>query len=305
MPIPDRTHDLLAFLRTAETGSFTGAARRLGTTPSAVSKSVARLEQQFGVRLFHRSTRNLALTAEAAAYAERVAPLLLAIEDAGDILQPGRTIQGLLRVTMPADLGAALMEPLAREVLQRNPGLKLDVSLTDRHVDLIREGYDVALRAGVLADTELISRRLGALPMVLVASPAYLAARGVPRTVAALRTHSHVRYTVAGRAFPITFADGSSFLPESVLDTDSSAGLRGAALAGVGIAQVMRVAVQDELETGKLQVVLAEATLPAVPVQALHVFPRHAPLRVRLFIDFAIGRIAALSSTGTRQTDQG
>lgn len=303
MPVPDYTHDLLAFLRTAETGSFTGAARRLGTTPSAVSKSVARLERQFGVRLFHRSTRNLALTAEAAAYAERVAPLLRAIEDAGDILQPGRTAQGLLRVTMPVDLGGALMEPLAREVLGRNPGLKLDVGLTDRHVDLIREGYDVALRAGVLADTELISRRLGALPMVLVASPAYLAARGVPRTVAALRTHTHVRYTVAGRAFPITFADGSSFLPESVLDTDSSAGLRGAALAGVGIAQVMRVAVQDELETGKLQVVLAETPLPAVPVQALHAFTRHAPLRVRLFIDFAIGQIAALGATGTRQTD--
>ncbi|KAA0684978.1 LysR family transcriptional regulator [Azospirillum brasilense] len=302
MPVPDRTHDLLAFLRTAETGSFTGAARRLGTTPSAVSKSVARLERQFGARLFHRSTRNLALTAEAAAYAERVAPLLSAIEDAGDILQPGRTAQGLLRVTMPADLGAALMEPLAREVLGRNPGLKLDVSLTDRHVDLIREGYDVALRAGVLADTELISRRLGALPMVLVASPAYLAARGVPRTVAALRTHTHVRYTVAGRAFPITFADGSSFLPESVLDTDSSAGLRGAALAGVGIAQVMRVAVQDELETGKLKVVLAEAPLPGVPVQALHAFARHAPLRVRLFIDFAFARIAALEANGARQT---
>lgn len=303
MPVPDRTHDLLAFLRTAEAGSFTGAARRLGTTPSAVSKSVARLERQFGVRLFHRSTRNLTLTAEAAAYTERVAPLLRAIEDAGDILQPGGTVQGVLRVTMPADLGGALMEPLAREVLGRNPGLKLDVSLTDRHVDLIREGYDVALRVGVLADTDLMSRRLGALPMVLVASPAYLAARGVPRTVAALRTHSHVRYTVAGRAFPITFADGGSFLPESVLDTDSSAGLRGAALAGIGIAQVMRVAVQDELETGKLQVVLAEAPLPAVPVQALHAFTRHAPLRVRLFIDFAIEWIAALGATGTRQTD--
>ncbi|UKJ76797.1 LysR family transcriptional regulator [Azospirillum brasilense] len=304
MPVPDRTHDLLAFLRTAETGSFTGAARRLGTTPSAISKSVARLERQFGVRLFHRSTRNLALTAEAVAYAERVAPLLRAIEDAGDILQPGRTAQGLLRVTMPADLGAALMEPLAREVLGRNPGLKIDVSLTDRHVDLIREGYDVALRAGLLADTELTSRRLGALPMVLVASPAYLAARGVPRTVAALRTHTHVRYTVAGRAFPITFADGSSFLPESVLDTDSGAGLRGAALAGVGIAQVMRVAVQDGLETGKLQVVLPEAPLPAVPVQALHAFARHLPLRVRLFIDFAAAQIAKLAANGTPQPGQ-
>ncbi|MBP2293409.1 LysR family transcriptional regulator [Azospirillum rugosum] len=301
MPIPDRSHDLLAFLRTAESGSFTGAARQLGTTPSSVSKSVARLERQLGVRLFHRSTRSLALTAEAAAYAERVAPLLRAIEDAGDILQPGRTAQGLLRVTMPSDLGTALMEPLAREILGRNAGLKLDVSLTDRHVDLIREGYDVALRAGVLANTELVARPLGALPMVLVASPAYLAEHGVPQTIAALRTHAHVRYTLAGRPFPITFADGSSFTPEGVLDTDSGAGLRGAALAGVGIAQVMRVAVQAELEAGRLRVVLPEAPLPAVPVQALHAFARHPPLRVRLFIDFAAARVAALAAAGTLQ----
>ncbi len=302
MPVPDRTQDLLAFLRTAETGSFTGAARRLGTSPSAVSKCVARLEQQLGVRLFHRSTRSLAPTAEAAAYAERVGPLLRAIEDAGDILHPGCIAQGLLRMTMPSDLGAALMEPLAREVHSRHAGLKLDVSLTDRHVDLIREGYDVALRAGVLADTELVARSLGALPMVLVASPAYLAARGVPQTVAALRTHDHVRYTLAGRPFPITFADGSSFMPEGVLDTDSGAGLRGAALAGVGIAQVMRVAVQAELEAGRLRVVLPEAPLPAVPIQALHAFGRHPPLRVRFFIDFAAARITALAAAETPQS---
>jgi DNA-binding transcriptional LysR family regulator len=137
--ILEKTAGLVAFVRTVDSGSFSGAGRFVGSSPSAVSKSVARLERRLGIRLLQRSTRTLSLTAEGAAYYDRVAPLLRAIEDAEDIV--------------------------------------LELSVTDRHVDLIREGFDVAIRIGQLADTELTARKLADLPTVPIASPSYLARR--------------------------------------------------------------------------------------------------------------------------------
>ncbi|MDM0049880.1 LysR family transcriptional regulator [Variovorax sp. J22R115] len=291
----DRTQGLIAFVRTVEAGSFSGAARALGTSPSAISKSVARLEARFGVRLFQRSTRTLTLTQEGAAYFERVAPLLRALDEAGDVMHATATAQGLLRVTAPGDLGRVLMEPLTREFLPRHRGLKLEISLTDRHVDLIREGFDIAVRAGDVADSDLTSRLVARLPMVLAASPAYLTAHGAPKSKEALRDHDHVRYVLAGKPFPLKFADGSVFTPEGVLDADSGVATRIAALNGMGIVQMLRFAIQDDIDAGRLKPVLPKVPLPLVSVYALHAFGRHAPARARLFIDFLAAKLASFS----------
>src|SRR5271156_1783539 len=171
--ILEKTGGLAAFVRTIDTGSFASAARLIGASPSAVSKSVARLEQRLGVRLLQRSTRTLSPTAEGAAYYDRVAPLLRAIEEADDIVQVPGSVRGLLRVSVVSTLGRPLIAAWAGSFLERYPDIKLELSVTDRRVDLIRESFDIAVRIGELQDTNLIGRSLGGLNYVLAASPRY------------------------------------------------------------------------------------------------------------------------------------
>ena len=291
----DRLHGLAAFVRSVEAGSFTGGARLLGTTPSAVSKSVARLERRVGARLVQRSTRAFALTDEGRAYYERVAPLVRGLEEAGEALATPARLSGRLRVSLPEDLGRLLLGPIATRLMARHPGLALDVSVSDRHVDLLREGFDLALRAGRPDDSALHALPLARLPLVLVASPAYLAAHGEPRTAADLAAHRHVRYRLGGHLFPITFADGSRLAPNGRFDADSGDALRTAAVAGLGIAQLLRTTVRAEIDAGQLRVVLPEVRLPDVPVQMLHGYGRNLPGRAKAFSDFVAEELALLA----------
>lgn len=297
----DNAAGLAAFINTVETGSFSAAARLTGATPSSVSKSVARLERRLGVLLFARSTRTLNLTLEGAAYFERIAPLLRALTDAQDVVQTASAAGGRLRVSLPSDLGRLLLDPLTRLFLARHPLIRLEVDMTDRHVDLIREGYDLVLRAGRVDDTELVVRALGEAPLVLVAAPDHLDRHGRPETLEALRAARHVRYRLGGRPFPITFADGSTLSPEGVLDCDSGFALRAAAINGVGIAQLLRWTVEEDLRAGRLEIVMPHAPLPVVPLQILHAFGRFQPLRARLFADFLADQLAALTRTADRR----
>lgn len=277
---------LSVFVRVVEAGSFTAAARQIGSTPSAVSKSMTRLEARLGARLFLRSTRAFGLTPEGEAYFERVAPLVRAIEEAKEVFEPQAGATGRLRISIPGDFGRFLVEALAKRFHAEHPGVQLDVSMSDRQVDLIREGFDAAIRVGHVADTGLIARPLGVLSMILVASPAYLAARGMPDSVADLTSHSHIRYMLAGRPYPIQFQDGHRILPSGVFDTDSGEAMRIAARDGLGIAQILRASVATELASGELVTVLADHPLPAVPVQILHAFARMIPSRAAALFRF-------------------
>src|SRR5712675_2608397 len=211
--ILEKTTGLVAFVRTVDAGSFSAASRLIGSSQSAVSKSVARLEHRLGVRLIQRSTRTLSLTSEGQAYYERVAPLLRAIEDAEDVVQASEA-KGLLRVSAPQEFGRMLIATWAPEFLARHSGVKLELNVTDRNVDIIREGYDLAVRMGTLRDTELISRKLADLHWILVASPTYLERRGRPKTIEDLSAHRCLRYLTSGRPWPFSFADGQSMIPD-------------------------------------------------------------------------------------------
>jgi DNA-binding transcriptional LysR family regulator len=293
--ILEKTGGLVAFVRTVDTGSFASAARMIGASPSAVSKSVARLEQRLGVRLLQRSTRTLSPTAEGVAYYERVASHLRAIEEAEDIVQVPENVRGSLRVTVPSTLGRVLISAWAGSFLDRYPNIKLELSVTDRRVDLIRESFDIAVRIGDLDDTSLIGRSLGVLRYVLAASPKYLERRGTPRSIDDLKQHACLRYLRAGRPFPFRFADGTRIIPDGPFDTDDAQYLIEAALEGAGITRFMRVAIQNDLENGRLRIVLPEIPMVAEPVYVLHPFGRQLPLRVRLFIDFLVEAIGGLS----------
>ncbi|MBB6135304.1 DNA-binding transcriptional LysR family regulator [Massilia aurea] len=291
--IVDTSAGLAAFVRTIEAGSFSDAARLLGASPSAVSKSVARLEARLGVRLIQRSTRTLALTAEGALYFERVAPLIQALADAEQALRTPADVSGLLRVAAPSDLGRTVFSGWAERFALAHPRLKLELGIADRQVDLIREGYDVAIRVGALLDNRLTARRLTTLQPVLVAAPAYLARCGQPAERADLADHACLRYLTPAGPFPWTWADGSSLVPDGPFDTNDGVVLRQAALAGAGIAQLARIAVADDLAAGRLDIVLPHLPMPGLEVHALHAYGRQAPQRVRLFIAFLQQQFAA------------
>jgi DNA-binding transcriptional LysR family regulator len=293
--ILEKTAGLVAFVRTVDTGSFASAARLIGASPSAVSKSVARLERRLGVRLLQRSTRTLSPTAEGAAYYERVAPHLRAIEEADDIVQVPENVRGTLRVTAPSTFGRPLIAAWAGSFLDRYPDIKLELSVTDRRVDLIRESFDIGVRIGELQDTSLIGRSLGALRYVLAASPKYLDRRGTPRSIDDLKQHACLRYLRAGRPLPFTFADGTRIVPEGPFDTDDAQYLIEAALEGAGITRFMHLAIQNDLANGRLRIVLPEIPMVREPVNVLHPFGHQLPLRVRVFINFLVEAIGGYS----------
>lgn len=292
--ILEKTTGLVAFVRTIESGSFSAAARRVGSSQSAISKSVAALERRLDVKLIQRSTRTLSLTAEGQAYYERVAPLLQAIEDAEDVVQAAATARGPIRVSAPQELGRMLIAPWAATFLDRYPEVSLELGVTDRFVDVIREGFDIAIRMGSLADSDLVSRRIGDIRFVLAASPDYIARNGLPTDVDDLQRHVFLRYVASGRPWPYVLADGTQLPTSGRFVTDDSGSIREAALRGAGVAYLLHVTVARDLVEGRLVELLPHLKLPSLPVFAVHAFGRQLPMRAKLFVDSLVERIAVL-----------
>lgn len=293
-----QSSSLIAFVRVVEAGSFSAAARSVGTTPSAISKSIARLEKKLNVTLFRRSTRTLGLTPDGYLFFERVAPLLRALEDSEDAIRPTGTVRGHLRVSMPSELGRLLLPRIGSSFLAEHPEVDIDLNLLDHHVDLISEGYDVIFRVGSLGDSNLRARTLARMDMALVASPDFLQARGQPATVDDLRDLPFVRYQLSGRTLPILFENGETLLPKGRIGLDSGFGLRTAAIDGMGVAYLMRCIVQQDLNEGRLVQLLEKHALPALELHAVHAFGSNTPIRVKLFTDFVQKQVQQLSLSG-------
>lgn len=291
----DETPGLMAFVRTVEAGSFTAAARDLGMTPSAVSKSVARLERKIGSRLFLRTTRALTLTQDGQMFFERVAPLLREIDASDDAIRLQTAPSGRLRISMPGELAQLLLPSLFGTFAKSYPDLQLDVRLTDRFVDLVREDYDVALRAGIPIQEDLIVRRLADLPMVIVASPAFLDTWGSPKSIEELAGLPFARYVMDGVVQSVRFADGTDFIPRGRVDCDTGMALIQAARSGLGAAYLLRCLVTNDLLAGTLVELAPDFALPTLPFSALHAFGRTVPARVRLFCDFMAGEAKTLA----------
>lgn len=285
----EKTTGLLAFVRSVETGSFSSATRSLGATPSAISKSVAKLEARLGAQLLHRSTRNISLTDEGASYYERVAHLVRELEEADDAVQGSTLPRGVLRVSAPIDLGRLVLAKLAGRFIERFPDVRVELLLTDRNVDLVREGIDVAVRIGPLADSTLIARTLGHVEFVACAAPSYLRAHGTPITLDDLARHKCLRYLSGGRPIDWEFMDDGAHKTVSVsgsFDTDDGGALVAAALEGGGIAHVFGFQVEAHLASGELLPVLGRYASPSLDVYALHAYSRHVSPRVRAWMDF-------------------
>ncbi len=282
----NETSGLIAFVRAVETGSFSSAAKLLRTSPSAVSRSVGRLENLVKARLFLRSTRALTLTAEGKALFDKVVPLLRQLDTSDEVGSESGPLAGRIKFSMPSELGQFLLTPIFRDFAPLFPAINLVAGLADRHVDLIREDYDVLFRVGGVGQGELRVRKISDVTMAIVASPIFVQRHGMPMSVEAASDLEFVRYTVQGRPSSISFADGESFTPHGRVECDTGQALRVATLHGLGAALFMRCAVQKELEDGRLIDISTALPLARQPFNLIHAFGSMMPNRLRRFCDF-------------------
>jgi DNA-binding transcriptional LysR family regulator len=296
----DRLSGIAAFVQAAQAGSFALAAQRMGLSRSAVGKSIARLEEQLGVRLFHRSTRKQSLTDAGEVFYERCAPALAELEAAEAALDEGRrTPSGRLRVSVPVLFGRRCVAPILLDAARRHPQLELEVSFSDRFVDLVDEGVDLAIRGGPLADSAgLMSRKLGTQLKVVCAAPSYLAERGRPETLADLVHHECLAYGPAFRARSWQFRDAQGNTQEAPISSrirfDDMEALADAAAAGAGLAWLPGWLVADRIRSGALVRVLEGESDTGCDVHAVWPRTRHLPSKVRVIIHELSARVPRL-----------
>jgi DNA-binding transcriptional LysR family regulator len=281
---------MTAFVRVVQTGSFSAAAKSLGSTPSAASKSISRLETHLGVRLFRRSTRNMSLTIEGESFYARVLPLLQEIESVADVVHGSDSIMGHLRVGLPGELGLHILKPILMDFVLEYPAVTMEIYMSDRHADVLKENLDVVFRVGGATQVSLMSRTLAHLEMVLVASPVLTKQFGAAESIPALLRMPFVRYSMDGRPYPIRFADGTEIVPNGKVDMDSGAAIREAALIGVGAAHLIKRLVQDDIDRGNLVELVPPIKLQAMSLQAIHASGRSPPQRLQALTDF-VGKL--------------
>lgn len=288
---------LRTFVRVTELSSFTQAGEQLGLPRSTVSEQVLALEEQLGTRLLQRTTRRVQATQDGLVFYERSKELLAQLDELhGLFRQAGAQLAGRLRVDMPTVLARKVVLPHLGEFTARHPQLELEVSSTDRRVDLVREGFDCVLRVGAAAEPSLLARRLGSFVQVNLASPDYLRRHGTPQTLEDLAGHRLVHYVSVLGAPPAGFEyrHGEQTyrlaLPGSVTVNNAEA-YSAACLGGLGIIQAPRHGVLEYLADGRLVEVLPQFRAPSLPVQLLYAH-RRLPQRVRVFMEWLEQRVA-------------
>ncbi|WP_434625831.1 LysR family transcriptional regulator [Azospirillum sp. B2RO_4] len=295
----DRLDDLTVLVEVVDSGSLSAAAERLGLSASAISRRIAQMENRLGTRLLARTTRRIALTDAGATFCLRARAILAALDEAEQSLtEMGEEPRGTLRVTIPVMFGQMRVAPLLPSYLRRYPGVSLEASLSDRVQRLIDDGFDLAIRAGRLADSTLIARRLRPLRRHVVASPDYLERRGVPQSPSDLARHDCLTLlSGSGRTeWEFLVSDRREILrPAGGFQTDSLWLLRHAAVGGLGLARLADFIVEDDIRAGRLIPVLTELEVTDEAIHAVYPATRHVSPKVRSFIEHLL---AGLNGSG-------
>ena len=284
-------NDIVVFTKVVETKSFTGAAEQLGLPKSTVSRKLAQLEERLGVRLVQRTTRKLALTEVGEAYYERCSRIVSDVAAAEQLVTDMQaTPRGRVRVTAPIDLATQYLGDMIAEFLADHPDINVELEATDRIVDLIEEGFDVAVRFGPLPESTLIARRLCTIGGVLCASPAYLEARGTPQTIEQLEEHDRVLFTPTPRvqSWPLVDDAGNTHelgRPARFASNNVSA-VRSATLAGMGISLLTEFMVGCDIARGTLVHVLPAWKGRPTEVHAVYPARQNLPPRLSLFLEY-------------------
>lgn len=283
----DRFGDLDVFAHVVTAKSMSAAGRQLNLSPAVISKRIARLEERVGVRLLQRTTRQLSLTEAGQGFYERVVSILASVEDAEAWVASGSgQARGTLRVSAPTSFGRMHIAPHLKPFLDRNPLVTVDLTLSDAFVDVIAEGFDVAIRIADLGDSSLVAKRLAPNHRVLCATPDYLATRGDPETIADLAHHTLIAHN--SDHWLLDGPEGAVTVPvRGPLRTNSSEVVREALLAGVGIALRSTWDIGPELKSGQLCRVLPGYSVGRrVAIHAVYPSRRHMEQKLRSFIDY-------------------
>lgn len=288
----DRVTGMQIFVRVAALGSLSAAARSLGISQTMATKHVGAIEERLGIKLLHRTTRRLTLTEAGRRYLESAERILAEVEEAEAAASAERIeVRGTLRVNAPLSFGFREVAPRMAEFTQLHPAVTVDLGLNDRFVDLIEEGWDVAVRIGRLQDSTMIARRIAPCHVVLCASPGYLAEKGTPRTVAELKHHNCLGYTLSRALGPDEWAFGAEGRVKAPIQgnmrVNNGDALLAAAMAGQGIIYEPTFIVGDALRSGQLVALnLDHPPLELPGIFAVYLSNRHPPAKVRAFVDF-------------------
>jgi DNA-binding transcriptional LysR family regulator len=291
----DRAAEMRVFVRVVDRGSFSAAAEDLGMTPSAVSKVISRLEDRLGIRLLHRTTRRLALTPEGETYHVRAQDILAAIDDAdAEVARLGTTPRGRLRVNTGTAFALHELVAALPDFMARYPEIEIDLSVTDRIVDLLAENADVAIRTGPVTDSSLVVRKIADAVRGLFAAPSYVDRRGTPAVPDDLVQHDAivVSSVPAVNRWPFRHGDGVRIVEvkSKIVVDDAEVALR-LAIAGAGILRVSDVLVGEAVRRGLLvPLFVDEHVSEALPVSAAYPQGRHRQAKVRAFVDFVVER---------------
>lgn len=290
----DRFQEMQVFVRIADRRSFSLAAEDLQIPRATVTNLIKRLEHRISARLLERTTRQVRLTHEGEAYYHRCVRLLADLEETENSFRHASP-KGILRANLQGTLARHFVMPALGDFLTQYPDITLQVGEDDRLVDLVREGVDCVLRAGVLQDSTLIARQVARMEQVTVASPEYLQRHGLPTTLAQLQNHLAVDYlsSATGRVTSLDFQVGDETVEYHLKARISVTGAdlyTGAALSGLGLIQVPRYRIAEELAQGRLRIVLAQTPPPAMPVSVLYPQNRQLSARVRVFTQWLAQR---------------
>ncbi|WP_449410689.1 LysR family transcriptional regulator [Methylobacterium komagatae] len=288
----DRLEELAFFVAVVETGSLAAAARRMNRSPAAATRALAGLEERVGTRLVARTTRRLAPTPAGLALAEQARGLVTSYESAISGAGEG-AVRGLVRITAPVQFGRRHVAPVVSVFLDAFPETQIELRLVDRNVDLVEEGLDVAVRIGAMAESRLVSRKVGQVGRILVASPAYLAARGTPVRPTDLAAHETIQGMIRPGPREWQFGRTRVRLAPRLIVNDVDAAL-GAARAGRGIARVLSYQAAEDLAEGRLIRLLGPYEPPPLPVQIVTQAAEYRPARVVAFLDHAAGMLRSL-----------
>jgi DNA-binding transcriptional LysR family regulator len=278
------------YVAVVDGGSFASAADKLDISRAMVSKQIQKLEEHLGTRLLNRTTRRLSLTETGREFYERSTQIMTDVEEAEQVAgQMNRTPQGVLRVTIPLSYGQHRLATIIGDYTQAYPKVQLDISLSDRKVDLIEDGFDLAVRIGAMPQSDLIARKIGGVHSIVCASPAYIARHGAPHAPAELSSHACLGYTLTGSGADWRFEtpDGPLVVPISgPIRADNGDIIRLAALSGAGILFQPHFIVGDDLAAGRLVQLLPEWQSAELGVYAVYPSRKHLSAKVRTFVDF-------------------
>jgi len=294
----DRVKSLEVFAKVASAGSLSAAGRALGLSQTMVTKHIAALEARLGTRLFHRTTRRLSITDAGRNYLESAERILAELEAAdGAVAAERYEPRGLLRLNAPVSFGARQIAPLLSEFSRRHPRLNVELGLSDRHVDLAEEGWDLAVRVGTLGDSSLIARRIAPCRLMLAAAPAYVETHGRPRVAADLVRHNCLGYTLSRLAGAGHWAFGAEqdtkIAVAGNLRANNGDALRAAAIAGQGIIYEPTFVIADDLKAGTLvAITLEEPAMELGGIYAIYLPEPNPAAKVRVFIDFLVERFS-------------